>query len=377
MNKSFAPSIIHLIDFSRRNSWIEDQMDFFKKQGMPQGLLTISPPGEIHDAVIENDFNRVQCVNRSVSGLIRACFLLKTWSKQEKVYIYAHGHLAAIYASFIRSFTGIDYVICHHQQPEYFFLLRKRMPLRASTHRALARFYLARARIIQSFSPEVTRNLKQKKIKARKIVEIPLGIDFDKYFEIDRKLLRQQDLKAIQIVSVSRLVWEKRLDLGIRSVAHLVNCGVNVEYSIVGEGPELSYLNELIKDLGMERHVTLLGRREDVNKILNISDIFFHLSLTESYGQVLMEARLTGTPIFSSACGVALEMQALQDPAVYVFNCSDPRTVANELLSFLRTLESQTNLVVTNPQNLYRSHDYENVLLKVESMFEELFELDS
>lgn len=370
------PLVVHLIDFSTRNSWVEDQMVFFKKDGIDQGLLTISAPGEIHEAARRNGFDKVQHIDRGVSGFFRASTLLKKWSKEETVYIYAHGHLASIYASFIRSFTGIDFVLCHHQQPEFLSLLRKRMYFRASLHMALAHFYLLRARRIQSFSPEVTRSLCRKRVKSKKIVEIPLGMNFDNFFEIGKVPTQQPPSKVIKIVSVSRLVWEKRIDLGIRSVASLLERGVSVDYSIVGEGPEVFKLSELIRELGVEGHVSLLGWRDHVNQILNDSDVFFHLSLTESYGQVLMEARLAGTPIFSSPCGVALEMEDLKDPIVHVFHSSDPKIIAEEFIQFLERIESQTNETVPNPRNLYESHEYSKVLAEVESMFQELFEAD-
>jgi glycosyltransferase involved in cell wall biosynthesis len=351
-------------------------MVFFEKHGIDQGLLSISAPGEIHEAVRLKGFQKVQNIDRGISGFFRARSLLKEWSKDEAVYIYAHGHLASVYASFMRSLTGIDFIICHHQQPEYFSLLRKKMYFRASIHMALVRFYLMRARRIQSFSPEVTRSLVRMRVKSKKIVEIPLGINFESYFELGRKSARESPSKAFSIVSISRLVWEKRMDLGIRSVARLLELGVPINYRIVGEGPQLSNLADLVKELGVEGQVSLLGWRDNVNEILNDSDVFFHLSLTESYGQVLMEARLSGVPIFSTSCGVALEMERLKDPKVHVFHGSDPEIIAGEFIQFLDTLQSQRNMMVPDPRDLYMGHEYNNVLCAVEDMFQELFYAD-
>lgn len=371
-----VPLVVHLIDFSTRNSWVENQMVFFQKRGTDQGLLTISTPGEIHEAVRSNGFQKVQNIELSIVGLFRACSLLKKWSKEETVYIYAHGHLASIYASLVRSLTGIDFILCHHQQPEFFSLLRKKMYFRGSIHMALARFYLMRARRIQSFSPEVTRSLIHRGVKSKKIVKIPLGMNFDSYFELGTKPAQKSPTKTISIVSVSRLVWEKRMDLGIRSAARLLELGIPINYRIVGEGPELANLADLVKELGVEDHVSLLGWRDNVNEILNDSDVFFHLSLTESYGQVLMEARLSGISIFSSSCGVALEMEKLKDPKVHVFHTSDPKAIAEEFIQFLNQIESQRKVIVPDPRNLYAGHEYENVLRAVEDMFQELFNAD-
>jgi glycosyltransferase involved in cell wall biosynthesis len=351
-------------------------MVFFQKHGIDQGLLSISTPGEIHEELRLKGFHKVQNVGHSIAGFFRACLTLKKWSKEESVYIYAHGHLASVYASLIRSFTGINYILCHHQQPEFFSLLRRQKYFRALIHMALARFYLMRARRIQSFSPEVTRSLVRRGVKSEKIVEIPLGMNFGSYFELDRKPTPKSLSKAISIVSISRLVWEKRMDLGIRSVARLLELGIPINYRIVGEGPELSNLADLVKELGVEDHVSLLGWRDNVNEILNDSDVLFHLSLTESYGQVLMEARLSDISIFSSSCGVALEMEKLKDPKVHIFYGSDPKIIAEEFIQFLDKIKSQQNMIVLDPRDLYLGHEYENVLLAVEDMFQELFNAD-
>jgi glycosyltransferase involved in cell wall biosynthesis len=202
-------------------------------------------------------------------------------------------------------------------------------------------------------------------------------MNFENYFEYGTKPAPKTLPKAIGIVSVSRLVWEKRMDLGIRSVARLLELGIPANFRIVGEGPEFSNLTKLVKELGVEDHVSLLGWRDNVNEILNDSDVLFHLSLTESYGQVLMEARLSGISIFSSACGVALEMAELKDPKVQVFHGSDPDIIAKEFIQFLDQIESQRNIIVPDPKDLYAGHEYEKVLLGVEDMFRVLFRADS
>ena len=371
------PLVIHLVESSARHPWVENQMVFFKEYGFDQGLLSIAAPGEIHEVLRLKSFHKVQSIKGGISGFVRTCLTLIEWSKEEAVYIYAHGHLASVYASFMRSLTGIDFIICHHQQPEFFPLLRKKKYLRASIHMALARYYLIRARKIQSFSPEVTRSLIGRGVKAQKIVEIPLGMNFESYFELGTKSTQKSTPKAISIVAVSRLAWEKRMDLGIRSVARVLELGTPINFRIVGEGPELSNLADLIKDLGVEDHISLLGWCGNVNEILNESDVFFHLSLTESYGQVLMEARLSGVPIFSSPCGVALEMEKLKDPKVHVFNSADPKIIAEEFIQFLDKIESQRSMTAPDPRDLYMHHEYLNVLHEVAEMFHELVNYDS
>lgn len=364
--------IVHLVESSARHSWIENQMAFFKESGIDQALLSIAAQGDIHAELRLKGFPKVQNIGRGIFGFLHTCLTLKKWSRNQQVYIYAHGHLASLYASLIRTVTGIDFIICHHQQPEFFPLLRKKMLFRASIHMVLARFYLIRALRIQSFSPEVTKSLIARGVNFKKIVEIPLGMNFGDHFDFVRKPEGKSPAKSVKIVSIGRLVWEKRIDLGIRIAARLVGLGVPIDYRIVGEGPERANLADLSMELGMENHVSLLGWRNDISEILSDADVFFHLSLTESYGQVLMEARLLDVPIFSSSCGVALEMERLKDPRVHVFISSDPDTIAEEFCQFLKQVELQRKVSVPDPKELYKSHEYGNVLRAVAGMFQDL-----
>ena len=111
------PLVVHLVESSARHPWIENQMVFFKENGFDQGLLSIAAPGEIHEELRLKSFHKVQSISGGISGFVRTCLTLKEWSKDERSYIYAHGHLASIYASLLRSLTGIDFIICHHHMP--------------------------------------------------------------------------------------------------------------------------------------------------------------------------------------------------------------------------------------------------------------------
>ncbi len=93
-----------------------------------------------------------------------------------------------------------------------------------------------------------------------------------------------------KFVYVGRLVEYKRIDVVIKSLANLKN--VNWEFSIVGEGGELSNLQNLCKELNVLDKVKFLGRqpREKVMNILNESHCFVMVSKDEVFGLVYLEA---------------------------------------------------------------------------------------
>ena len=354
--------VIHLIDFSHRNSWLESHFPIYSQKGIGTGLISISSEGPIHNALRFNGFENIKHFNRGIRGFLSASLTLKRWAKREKVYIYAHGHIPSIYAMAFKFFIGTKFVICHHQQPEFFSNLMKRGSLKAKLHLYLAQIYYRDSTYIQSFSPEVTRSLTKRRVPFHKIVEIPLGVKFDNFPKLSLTKPTESG-KALNIVSIGRLVWEKRIDLGILTVAELIKSGQLVHYQIVGDGPELGKLKSLAKDLKINRSVEFSGYRENINEILSVADIFFHLAVTESYGQVLLESRLCGTPIYTSAVGVALEMEELGDPMVRVFRTSDPRVIAADLMNYFKNVESG-ELEDRGP-TMYSSHEFENVVSTV------------
>ena len=367
--------VVHLIDFHHRNPWIEDQFDFFRDAGIEQGLMSFSDRGRIHDYLDSRGLENNQHFDLGLIGFLNACVTLKIWASRQDTIVYAHGHIPAIFASLFRTFTGVRFVICHHQpSPKLFTQLRKRLFLRAIVHSILARYYYMRASLIQVLSLEIETVLLQRGLNRGKIVRIPLGLEFANFYNFNHERGILSAFDELVLVSISRLAWEKRIDLGIRTVAHLIDQGFKVKYLVVGAGPELDPLKLLASQLKVSEHVDFLGHQKDINIILNRSDILFHLSITESYGQVIMEARLTDLPIFTSACGVALDMEEEGDSIVEVFRSENSLEVANELKEFVLNLQTLSNRKLINSgREMYKMHDYQIVIPEVVRMFTGLF----
>lgn len=352
--------VIHLIDFSYRNSWLESQFPIYSQEGIGTALISISSQGPIHDELQSKGFEKIKYFNKGFQGFLRASYTLICWARHEKVYLYTHGHIPSIYASAFNILIGTKYVICHHQPPTaYFSNLVEKGVFKARLHLFLVQIYYRKASYIQSLSPEVTLSLSKRNVPLRKIIEIPLGVKFDNFSK--RKLPNPVEVrKSFNVVSIGRLVWEKRLDLGIQTIAKLINSGQMIHYRIIGEGPELESLKTLTKELRIENYVEFLGFQANISQALSGSDVLFHLAITESYGQVLLESRLCGTPIYTSAVGVGLEMEKLCDPMIRVFRGSDPEIIASGLGEYLQNVDA---LKIGNPgSTMYSSHEFKNVV---------------
>lgn len=71
--------------------------------------------------------------------------------------------------------------------------------------------------------------------------------------------------------------------------------------TIVGGGPLHSELEALIKEKGLEQHVTLLGNQDDIPAILREHDVFVSGSRTEGFPLSLLEGLAAGLPVAVTA----------------------------------------------------------------------------
>ncbi|PHM48228.1 glycosyltransferase family 4 protein [Xenorhabdus miraniensis] len=121
----------------------------------------------------------------------------------------------------------------------------------------------------------------------------------DEHIEIRRKLASTKD---ILFVSCGRLVPVKGMNYLIEAFYLLKKKNSNVKLIIIGIGPELTYLQDMVKKYNLEEHVIFLGNmpREDVLKHFKVADIAVIPSIWESFCYVAAELMGIGKPIICS-----------------------------------------------------------------------------
>jgi glycosyltransferase involved in cell wall biosynthesis len=72
---------------------------------------------------------------------------------------------------------------------------------------------------------------------------------------------------------------------------------------VVGDGPQLSHVQEYASKLGIENNIDFMGSRTDVPKILASSDIFVLSSDWEGFPISIVEAMRAGLPVIASNVG--------------------------------------------------------------------------
>lgn len=100
------------------------------------------------------------------------------------------------------------------------------------------------------------------------------------------------------IIVLGRLVPQKRVEYALQAVARLVAEMPDITLDVVGSGWSMSALEDLARDLGVEKHVTFHGHVSEAEKHHLLARAWVHAmpSLKEGWGLVVVEAGIHGTP---------------------------------------------------------------------------------
>jgi len=115
-----------------------------------------------------------------------------------------------------------------------------------------------------------------------------------------RKVIAPDNERIITHASNFRRL--KRVDDVVKIFAE-INQAIKSKLLLVGDGPERPMAEALCRDLGICDDVRFVGRQEQIEEILAISDLFLLPSDYESFGLAALEAMAAGVPVISSNAG--------------------------------------------------------------------------
>ncbi|WP_305967124.1 glycosyltransferase [Marinobacter salsuginis] len=106
--------------------------------------------------------------------------------------------------------------------------------------------------------------------------------------------------RVTNIIAVGRLETVKGFDALIRAWAMLGSTADHCHLTIFGEGSQQSQLEQLIRQLKLERSITLAGFRENLAPIYEEAQLTVISSEREGFPYVLAESLLGGCPVVST-----------------------------------------------------------------------------
>lgn len=114
-----------------------------------------------------------------------------------------------------------------------------------------------------------------------------------------------------------------------------VNREVPSKLMMVGDGPERPGAEELARELGIDTEVRFVGKQEQMEDILAISDIFMLPSEYESFGLAALEAMAAGAIVISTNAGGLPEIN-IHGQTGFMANVGDIESMAQHAITILQ-----------------------------------------
>lgn len=174
------------------------------------------------------------------------------------------------------------------------------------------------------------------------------------------------------LIHVSNLRPVKRVD-EVLQVFKNVNNKVKSKLIIIGEGPDMEKINQFLEENPeLIDKVKLLGKVNDLYRILQLSDVFLLPSEQESFGLAALEAMAASTPVISSNAGGIPEVN-IQGETGYLAEIGNVEVMSNYTIKLL----SDENLLAQMKKNAKEQairFDLTNILPIYEEMYKRTLE---
>ena len=191
--------------------------------------------------------------------------------------------------------------------------------------------------------------------------------EFDDFNECSRRQFATDDEKIL--IHVSNLRPVKRIE-DVLEIFKDVEKHVKSKLIIIGEGPDMEKVNEFLEENPhLISKIRLLGKVNDLYRILQLSDLFLLPSEQESFGLAALEAMAAHTPVISSNAGGIPEVN-IQGETGYLAEIGNVKAMSNyaiKLLSNDELLQEMKN----NAKKQAIKFDLKNILPLYEQMYDE------
>lgn len=161
------------------------------------------------------------------------------------------------------------------------------------------------------------------------------------------------------IVHSSNFRKVKRTDDVVR-VFEKVNKVIPSKLLFVGDGPERSFIESLARQGDARKDIVFLGRQEEVEDIMAISDLFLLPSEYESFGLVALEAMAAEVPVISTNVGGLPEIN-IEGVTGFLSDVGDIDNMADNIIKILSD-EPALKIMRENALNQALKFDIENIV---------------
>lgn len=212
--------------------------------------------------------------------------------------------------------------------------------------------------------------IKLYRLEDKNIKVFPIGIDTNRFNPSNySEEIRKKFGKNI-LLYVGPFLRRKRIPILLKAMTHVIKEIKEVHLILIGKGLLLEYCKNLSNSLGLKEYTTFLGFVDDrdLSKYYASADIYIFPSELEGFGQVILEAMASGTPVI---CANKPPMSEIIENGGKTFELNDPEDLSKKIVEILKdrnelkTLKKNTSKIIEKYKLSRIAADYINYFKEI------------
>ncbi|MCE2675837.1 MAG: N-acetyl-alpha-D-glucosaminyl L-malate synthase BshA [Sediminibacterium sp.] len=168
------------------------------------------------------------------------------------------------------------------------------------------------------------------------------------------------------IIHASNFRKIKRID-NVMDIFKNIHAALPSKLLMVGDGPERPLAEDLTRQYGLEADVRFLGKQEQMEEILAVSDVFLLPSEYESFGLAALEAMAASTVVISSDAGGLNEIN-INGVTGYTSPVGDVEAMSKNAIELLKD-ETKLKAFKQNALKEAKLFDIQHIIPKYEALY--------
>ena len=168
------------------------------------------------------------------------------------------------------------------------------------------------------------------------------------------------------IIHASNFRKIKRID-NVMDIFKNIHAALPSKLLMVGDGPERPLAEDLTRQYGLEADVRFLGKQEQMEEILAVSDVFLLPSEYESFGLAALEAMAASTVVISTDAGGLNEIN-INGETGYTSAIGDVESMSKNAIALLKD-EAKLKTFKHNALKEAKLFDIHHIIPKYEALY--------
>lgn len=331
-----------------------------------QSVVAVGGPGWLTQRLHERGLTPHIVPAKGAFNVRYLVTLLQLARQNEIEVIVAHLYGSAVYASMAGMALSVPVVSVLHGHSDVAPAGRFSAVKSAMVRRGSRKVVFVSERLEEHLQPQLRLAVSQRSV-------IPNGVDTEVFHpDRDRSLRAELGIAedTVLVGAIGNVRKPKAYDVLLRAARILIDRSQRFHFVIAGDHANAlgGRLAQLSRDLAIERHVSFLGLRHEVSRLLNNLDVFALSSHTEGFSIACIEAMACGVPVVATRSGGPEEI--LEGEAGILVPTGDPESLAVGIERIVSSKDLAASMTTKAIRRVHERYSLTTMLARYEDLLE-------